>query len=100
MMPIVFCASLVPCPRLYAAAEKSCALRKNPSTRLGELRRKTHDTMIMLIAPRMNPSVGERTMKISTGIQPDGISAWIPALATAAPANPAISAWEDDVGSA
>ena len=36
MMPIVFCASFVPCPRLYAAAETSCNLRKRRSTRRGD----------------------------------------------------------------
>ena len=35
MIPIVFCASLAPCIRLKAAAETSCILRKNPSTRRG-----------------------------------------------------------------
>ena len=41
MIPIVFCASLVPCPRLYDAAERSCRRRNRPSTRLG--RKPTED---------------------------------------------------------
>ncbi len=38
MMPIVFCASLPPWPREYAAAEKSWPRRKKPSTRAGRQR--------------------------------------------------------------
>src|SRR6185436_317800 len=40
MMPIVFCASLPPCPNENAAADKSWPLRKILSTRLGVNRRK------------------------------------------------------------
>src|ERR1051325_11582250 len=42
MMPMVFCASLPPCPRLYSDEEKSCAFRKRRSTRLGVHREKSH----------------------------------------------------------
>src|SRR6185437_7423019 len=35
MMPMVFCASLVPCARLSSEAETSWPLRKNRSTRMG-----------------------------------------------------------------
>jgi hypothetical protein len=33
MIPIVFCASLVPCPREYAAADPSWITRNQRSTR-------------------------------------------------------------------
>jgi hypothetical protein len=36
MMPIVFCASFPPWPRLYAAADTSCNLRNSLLTREGE----------------------------------------------------------------
>src|SRR2546426_46329 len=35
MMPMVFCASLPPWPRLYKDDEMSCSLRNKRSTRLG-----------------------------------------------------------------
>src|SRR5207244_11382220 len=38
MIPIVFWASLVPCPREYSAAETSCSTRNARSTRRGKER--------------------------------------------------------------
>ena len=55
MMPIVFCASLPPWPRLKSAAETSCPLRKNLSTRCGDQRRKIHITATMMAKPSSRP---------------------------------------------
>ena len=43
--------------------------------------------------------IGERTMNTAIFWNPDPMSEFQPAFATAAPAMPPISAWEDDVGS-
>jgi hypothetical protein len=45
--------------------------------------------------PRINPTIGARTMKTAVLASPDGMSAPGPALAVAAPAKPPISAWEE-----
>ena len=51
MMPMVFCASFVPWPRLKAAEEASWPTRKNRSTRKGLAFRKTQDTPIIRSPP-------------------------------------------------
>src|SRR6266571_3679481 len=96
MMPMVFCASFPPCPRLYAAADTSCSRRNQVSTLRGVDLTNTHDTISMMIEPRMNPSSGDTTMKITVFSSPPPTSAPVPDLATAAPTSPPISACEDD----
>ena len=98
MMPMVFCASLPPWPRLYAAADTSCARRNQVSTLRGVERTNTHDTSTIMIEPRMKPSSGEMTMNSTVLSRPPPTSAPVPDLATAAPTRPPISACEDDDG--
>ena len=98
MIPIVFCASLVPCPRLNNAAENSCKRRKYLSTRDGAVPRNIHCSMDMNARPRIMPITGERTVNSSVFVQPDGIITPNPAFATALPAYPPIRAWDELVG--
>src|SRR5450830_1433739 len=98
MMPIVFCASLPPWPRLYMDADSSCARRNQPSILRGVERTKIHDTSNIMMEPRMKPSNGESTMKMMILIRPEATSEPVPALATAAPTRPPISACDDDDG--
>ena len=86
MMPIVFCASLAPWLRLKNAADSSCNRRKEPSTRLGRIRRNNHKMAVISPKPAARPMTGERKMKMIVLVQPDGMIATKPAFATAAPA--------------
>src|SRR6266516_888252 len=99
MMPIVFCASFVPCPREYSAADTSCSTRNDLSTRRGKDRRKAHDNATVSSSANKNPMTGATTMKTRVLVQPLAMIAEKPDLATAAPAYPPMSACEDEVGS-
>ncbi len=83
---MVFCASLVPWPRLYAAAEISWSLRNHLSTRAGLKPRKIHNATTEMISASPMPMIGDMTMNTSVFVQPDGISDDHPAFAMAAPA--------------
>src|SRR5438046_14798 len=73
MIPMVFCASLAPWPRLYAAAEINCKRRNNRSTGCGAERRNIQYTDSMKTNPKMSPIMGATTMKIRVLVQPCGI---------------------------
>src|SRR4051812_21912061 len=98
MMPMVFCASLPPWPRLYDAADSNCKRRNHLSTRRGVERTNTHDTSSIMMEPKMKPSSGDKTINTTVLIKPAEISAPVPLLATAAPTRPPISACDDDDG--
>src|SRR5438046_9644293 len=98
MIPAVFCASLPPCPRLYNAAETSGNRRNQRSTRLGVERTKSQDTASINSDPSRNPRRGETRIKATVFQIPAGISAQVPAFATAAPTNLPISACDEDEG--
>src|SRR6478672_5303983 len=98
MMPMVFCASLPPWPRLYIDADTSCMRRNHLSTRRGVERTKIQDTSTIISEPKMKPSNGDSTMKEIVFSKPDGIKAAVPAFATAAPTRPPINACDDDDG--
>src|SRR5881397_2121054 len=98
MIPIVFWASLVPWPRLYAAAETSCSRRKSQSTRPGWVSLKIHTVASIIAKPTVSPITGASTMKTPILIRPAPMSDPNPALATAAPANPPINACDELVG--
>ena len=100
MMPIVFCASLPPWPRLYRDAETNCRRRNQRSTRFGAVRKSMCATTIMNSMPSMKPSIGESTIARLMVRNPFPTSPMIPPLATAAPAKPPISACDDDDGNA
>src|SRR5437773_3222860 len=63
MIPIVFCASLEPCPREYAAAEPSCSTRNTRSTLRGKERRSAHDSATVSASASVRPITGATTMK-------------------------------------
>src|SRR5882724_486848 len=98
MIPIVFWASLVPWPRLYAAAETSCSRRKSQSTRPGWVSLKIHTVASIIAKPTVSPITGASTMKTPILISPAPMSDPNPAFATAAPANPPINACDELVG--
>ena len=86
MIPIVFCASFVPCPNEYSAAETSCSTRNALSTRRGNDRRSAHDSATVSTSARTKPITGATTMNTSVFVQPLAMIAANPAFATAAPA--------------
>src|SRR5678815_1055798 len=96
IIPIVFWASLVPCPRLYAAADSSCSRRNHLSTRAGRNPRNIHSVMIEMMSPR--PMTGDMTINTRVFVHPEGMSDSQPALAIAAPAYPPTSACDELVG--
>src|SRR6266571_3700750 len=98
MIPIVFWASLVPWPRLYAAAETSCSRRKSQSTRPGWVSLKIHTVASIIAKPTVSPITGASTMKTPILISPAPMSDPNPAFATAAPAKPPINACDELVG--
>lgn len=94
-MPIVFCASLPPWPRLYRPADSSCSRRKRRSTLLGAVRKYSHDTPSMNSEPRMKPSSGEMKMNATVFNSPSMFSELQPDFASAAPTRPPISACDE-----
>ncbi|MNN10248.1 hypothetical protein D3C81_1231660 [compost metagenome] len=98
MMPMVFCASLPPWPRLYSEADTSCSRRNQRSTRDGGVRKKVQPTITIMIEPSRKPRNGEIRIKATVFSRPLPTSAPVPALATAAPTSPPISACDDDDG--
>ena len=99
MMPIVFCASFLPCPSEKAAAETSWTLRKTRSTLSGRQLRKTQATpRAKKTKPRTRPMSGERTMKSARQPRPEKTRLPTPAFANAAPAKPPMSACEEEDG--
>ena len=95
MMPMVFCASLPPCPRLYAAEETSCSRRNHLSTRRGVWRKQIHETLSMISEPSAMPSIGETMMNDAVLMMPGASSGAVPAAASAAPIMPPMSACEE-----
>src|SRR5689334_15147217 len=95
MMPIVFCASLPPWPRLYRPAETSCRRRNRLSTLSGDARRKTLATSTIKRAPSRKPSTGEMKMKTTVFRIPPAISEPVPLLAITAPTMPPMRACDE-----
>src|SRR5262245_51142965 len=76
MIPMVFCASLAPWLRLYAAADRSCRRRNQWSTRDGENERNNQRTATIKRKDTTNPIKGDSTMKVSVIVQPDAMIAF------------------------
>jgi hypothetical protein len=100
MIPIVFWASLAPCPRLKAAAESSWPRRK-PRLRSSTRRQRWNAHMISTVtmSARARPTRGDSTMKTPILRRPSGTRTSKPARATAAPAIPPTRACEELDGS-
>src|SRR4051794_14715079 len=98
MMPMVFWASLPPCPNAYNEAEQNCARRKKRSTPNGVNRMNIQDTSSIRISEVKQPSPGASTMPDPVLMTPLHTPAAEPALAIPAPTSPPISACELDDG--
>src|SRR5215212_328574 len=98
MTPMVFWASLPPWPRLNAAADSSCRRRNSPSTRAGLDRWKIHRLASMSTNPRAIPNSGDSGMNKMVFSRLAAFRTLKPALATPAPANPPMSACDEEVG--
>src|SRR5919197_1533187 len=98
MMPMVFWASLPPWPRLKAAAETSCSLRKSRSTSLGMEPRKTHNRASISANATARPASGDTKMNSTVRCRLCVLTTLQPALATPAPTKPPISACDEEVG--
>jgi hypothetical protein len=100
MIPMVFCASLPPWPRLNAAADNSWSRRNRRSTRRGVEPLNNH--MNPTISPKAStmPSSGDTTMNRTVFSSAGPSTTLQPALAMPAPTTPPISACDDEVGSA
>src|SRR5471030_3094731 len=94
MMPMVFCASLPPCPSEYIEAEANCRIRKARSTANGVERTDSHDTIATSTSASKNPTSGDSTMAISVLDNPLHTTAENPALASPPPSSPPINACE------
>src|ERR1700748_465924 len=99
MMPIVFCASLPPCPSEYSEAEANCRIRNARSTANGVERTEAQETIATSTSASRNPTSGDNTMASNAFDRPLQPAAEMPALATPPPSSPPISACELDQGS-
>src|SRR6266540_366067 len=99
MIPMVFWASLPPCPRLNAAAETSCRRRKTPSTRRGAEPWNSQVAATISRNAKTRPNSGDSTMNRMVLRRLSAASTARPALATPAPAKPPMRACDDEVGS-
>ena len=99
--PIVFWASLAPCPRLYAAGGHELHVPETSveAARPSSTGARSTCTMIMRTKRGGEPGSGASTMNTAIVRRPSQTSTPNPAFATAAPAMPPISACDDDVGS-
>src|SRR5437899_8049802 len=97
MMPIVFCASLLPCECAIQAALKTCSLPKTEWTAPGVKRWKAAKSANITRAPRKNPASGDVTIGTTTlGQSPVShfkTDQFPCPLAIAAPHNPPMRAW-------
>src|SRR3984893_14268490 len=94
MMPMVFCASLPPCPSEYSDAETNCRMRKARSTANGVERTEAQDTIATSTSASKNPASGDSTIASNVFDSPLQTAAESPALAIPPPTNPPISACE------
>src|ERR1700729_2218914 len=98
MMPMVFCASLPPCPSEYSEADAYCRMRKARSTANGVERTDAQDTIATNTSASRNPTSGDSTIASNVFDSPLQTAADSPALAMPPPTNPPISACEEDDG--
>src|SRR5882757_10379962 len=98
MMPMVFCASLPPCPSEYSDAETNCRMRKARSTANGVERTDAQETIATSTSASKNPTSGDSTMASNVFDSPLQTAAEIPALAMPPPSSPPIKACELEDG--
>src|ERR1700684_449423 len=98
MMPMVFCASLPPCPSEYNDADANCRMRNARSTANGVERTEAQDTIATNTSASRNPASGDSTMASKVLERPLQTAADNPALAMPPPTSPPISACELEDG--
>src|SRR3981189_3613092 len=98
MMPMVFCASLPPCPSEYNDAETNCRIRKARSTANGVERTEAQDTIATSTSASRNPTNGDSTIASNVFDSPLQTAAESPALAMPPPTSPPIKACELEDG--
>src|ERR1700738_2478224 len=98
MMPMVFCASLPPCPSEYIEAEANCRIRKAQSTANGVERTDAQDTIATSTSASKNPTSGDSTIASRVLDSPLQTAAERPALAMPPPTRPPIRACELEDG--
>src|ERR1700691_5442439 len=98
MMPMVFCASLPPCPSEYSDADANCRMRKARSTAKGVERADAQDTIATSTSASKNPTTGDSTIASRVFDSPLQTAAESPALAVPPPTNPPIKACELEDG--
>src|SRR5258708_2390824 len=98
MMPMVFCASLPPCPSEYSEADANCRILNARSTANGVERTEAHDTIATSTSASRKPTSGDSTIASRVFERPLQTAAEIPALAMPPPTRPPISACELDDG--
>src|ERR1700761_2291279 len=98
MMPMVFCASLPPCPSEYNEADTNCRIRNARSTANGVERTDAHETIATSTSASRNPTSGDSTIASSVLDSPLQTAAENPAFAMPPPTRPPISACELDEG--
>src|SRR3984893_4970381 len=94
MMPMVFCASLPPCPSEYIEAEANCRIRKARATANGVERTDAQDTIATSTSASKNPTSGDSTIASRVFDNPLQTAAESPALAIPPPTSPPIKACE------
>src|SRR6267143_5169363 len=98
MMPMVFCASLVPWLYEKMPEETNCRRRNHLSTCDGARRRTIHVVTIISVEPSTSPRTGESTMKSAIFAMPSATSPSIPSAGSVPPISPPASACEEDEG--
>src|SRR5476651_344799 len=98
MIPMVFCASLPPCPSEYSDAETNCRMRNARSTAYGVERTDAHDTIATSTSASKNPTTGDNTIASRVFDNPLQTAAESPALAIPPPTRPPIKACELEDG--
>ncbi len=94
MIPIVFCASFVPCVKATKPPETSWSRRKTRLTIPGERRRISHVTETINAAAMKSPAKGAISEGISTlSVSPCHLTASTPEAAMVEPSTPPIRAW-------
>ena len=94
MIPIVFCASLVPWVNATKLPDTICPRRKKRFTRLGDRRLMTQMMAIISAKATAKPTIGDRIPGMTTLSQmPFQLMTSSPDAAIADPATPPISAW-------
>lgn len=98
MSPIVFCASLAPCPKLNAAEDTSCNFLNILSVFFLLAFLKIRIIKHMKKNPRMVPNNGVSIMKAKMTSMPFDTSAADPKVNHTGPMRPPMSACDDDIG--